>query len=224
MKKILLIEDDEKISKFMDIQLTNVGYFVEKAYNGKEGIEKVEKNDYNLILLDLMLPIISGEEVCKNIRKISPVPLIVITAKETLSTKINLLDLGADDYLTKPFEMEELLARIRVVLRNKGNYTTGTIITYANIKLDKNLRSAYLNDEKLNLSKTEYDLLYYLIINRELVLSREQIISNVWGYDYLGSEKIVDVYINYLRNKIETEDKKIIHTVRGFGYILKGEK
>lgn len=224
MKKILLIEDDEKISRFLEIKLKAEGYIIDKAFDGIEGIKKVFNVDYNLVLLDLMIPILEGEEVCKEIRKISKVPLIIITAKDTLFSKINLLDLGADDYLTKPFEIDELMARIRVVLRNKGVYTTGSFINYSGIKLDKNENEVYVNGKDINLSKTEYDLLYYLIINREIVLSREQIISNVWGYDYLGSEKIVDVYINYLRNKIEKEGEKIIHTVRGIGYILKGEK
>lgn len=224
MKKILLIEDDNKITRFLELKLTYSGYLFDKAEDGLNGIKKIEKNEYHLILLDLMMPGISGEDVCKKIREISNVPLIIITAKDTMYSKINLLDLGADDYLIKPFEIEELLARIRVVLRNKGNYTTGSFIIYSDIKLDKSENKVYVNDLEIKLSRTEYDLLYYLIINREITLSREQIVLNVWGYDYLGGEKIVDVYINYLRNKIETSDKKFIHTVRGFGYILKGDK
>ena len=221
MKNILLIEDDLKICRLIELRIREENFFVESVNNGREGIERVMKNDYNLIIVDLMLPGISGEEVCKEIRKISKVPIIVISAKDSIASKLNLFEIGADDYLTKPFSLEELVGRIKVMFRNKGEYSTGTFINYSIIKIDRSENRVFVEEREVKLSKTEYDLLYYLLINREIVVSRETLLTKIWGYDYAGNEKIVDVYISYLRNKIETNSKKLIHTVRGTGYILK---
>lgn len=221
MKNILLIEDDLKICRLIELRIREENFFVESVNNGREGIERVMKNDYNLIIVDLMLPGISGEEVCKEIRKISKVPIIVISAKDSIASKLNLFEIGADDYLTKPFSLEELVGRIKVMFRNKGEYSTGTFINYSIIKIDRSENRVFVEEREVKLSKTEYDLLYYLLINREIVVSRETLLTKIWGYDYAGNEKIVDVYISYLRNKIETDSKKLIHTVRGTGYILK---
>lgn len=221
MKNILLIEDDLKICRLIELRIREENFFVESVNNGKDGIERVMKNDYNLIIVDLMLPGMSGEDVCKEIRKISKVPIIVISAKDSIASKLNLFEIGADDYLTKPFSLEELVGRIKVMFRNKGEYSTGTFINYSIIKIDRSENRVFIEEKEVKLSKTEYDLLYYLLINREIVVSRDTLLTKIWGYDYAGNEKIVDVYISYLRNKIETESKKLIHTVRGTGYILK---
>lgn len=224
MKKILIIEDDKKISRYLQLELEHEGYFVDTASDGIKGVELFEKNFYNLILLDLMLPIVSGEEVCQNIREKSDVPIIIITAKDKIFSKVNLLDLGADDYITKPFIIEELFARIRVALRNKKEFNETNALNYCGIKIDLEKKLVYRENSELPLTKTEFNLLHYLVLNREIVLSREQILNNVWGYDYAGGEKIVDVYIKSLRKKINNEGQNIIQTVRGFGYVLKEVK
>lgn len=221
MKKILIIEDDIKIRRILQLELEHEGYEVVQAKDGIEGLEKFKNEYFDLILLDLMMPNLSGEEVCKKIRSTSQIPIIVLTAKEQLLSKISLLDMGADDYITKPFEIEELFARMRVALRNKKSYITEDLITYENLKINKELKKFYKNDEEIVLTKREYALLEYFMLNKEIVVSREKILENVWGYDFDGDEKIIDVYVNSLRKKIESENEKYIHNVRGFGYIFK---
>jgi DNA-binding response OmpR family regulator len=223
MKKILIVEDEKKISRYLQLELEHEGYYVDIADDGAMALELFGKTFYNIVLLDLMLPKLSGEEVCRNIRKNSEVPVIVITAKDKTFSKINLLDLGADDYITKPFVIGELLARIRVALRHKKDFSDGQLVSYERIHLDLDKKVAFVDGEEVSLTKTEFNLLHYLILNREIVLSREQMLNSVWGYDYAGGEKIVDVYIKSLRKKVDQREKKLIHTVRGFGYILKEE-
>lgn len=149
-----------------------------------------------------MMPKLSGEEVCKIIRKTSNIPIIVLTAKDQILNKVELLDMGADDYLTKPFEIEELFARIRVALRNKSNFSNTDFLYYDILKLNLKTNILYKDEKEISLTKTEYNLFYYLLLNKELVVSREKILNEVWGYDYMGEEKIVDVYINALRKKL----------------------
>ena len=221
MKNILIIEDEKKIRRYLQLELEHEKYSVDTAQDGEEGIEKFKNNFYDIILLDLMMPKFSGEEVCKIIRKTSNIPIIVLTAKDQTLNKVELLDRGADDYLTKPFEIEELFARIRVALRNKSNFTNTDYIYYDILKLDLKTNALYKNEKEISLTKTEYNLFHYLLLNKELVVSREKILNEVWGYDYMGEEKIVDVYINALRKKIDYDENKFIHTVRGFGYVLK---
>ncbi|MHD0318542.1 response regulator transcription factor [Fusobacterium sp. THCT1E2] len=221
MKNILIIEDEKKIRRYLQLELEHEKYSVDTAQDGEEGIEKFKNNFYDIILLDLMMPKFSGEEVCKIIRKTSNIPIIVLTAKDQTLNKVELLDMGADDYLTKPFEIEELFARIRVALRNKSNFTNTDYIYYDILKLDLKTNTLYKNEKEISLTKTEYNLFHYLLLNKELVVSREKILNEVWGYDYMGEEKIVDVYINALRKKIDYDENKFIHTVRGFGYVLK---
>lgn len=221
MKKILILEDDIKIRRILQLELEHEGYEVVQAKDGIEGLEKFKNEYFDLILLDLMMPNLSGEEVCKKIRSTSQIPIIVLTAKEQLLSKVSLLDMGADDYITKPFEIEELFARMRVALRNKKSYITEDLITYENLKISKELKKFYKNDEEIVLTKREYAILEYFMLNKEIVVSREKILENVWGYDFDGDEKIIDVYVNILRKKIESENEKYIHSVRGFGYIFK---
>ncbi|WP_291255830.1 response regulator transcription factor [Fusobacterium sp.] len=218
MKNILIIEDDEKIRRILQLELTHEGYKVDIAIDGDDGIDKFNSNKYDLILLDLMLPKLSGEEVCKNIRSMSEIPIIVITAKDQIKNKIELLDMGADDYITKPFNIDELFARMRVAFRNKSNYKSKDFLIYKNLKLDLQQKKFYIDNQEISITKREFALLEYFLINRELVLSREKILENIWGFDYEGDDKIVDVYINALRKKMK---KNYIETVRGFGYILK---
>ena len=207
----------------MQLELEHEKYSVDTAQDGEEGVEKFKSNLYDLILLDLMMPKLSGEEVCKLIRKTSYIPIIVLTAKDQILNKVELLDMGADDYLTKPFEIEELFARIRVALRNKSNFSNTDFLYYDILKLNLKTNILYKDEKEISLTKTEYNLFYYLLLNKELVVSREKILNEVWGYDYMGEEKIVDVYINALRKKIDYDENKFIHTVRGFGYVLKKE-
>lgn len=220
MKKILLIEDDKKIRRFLDIELTNAGYFLETAENGDVGIKKAQTSQFDLILLDLSLPDISGEEICKTVKTFLDTPIIIVSAKDQSLTKVKLLDYGATDYVTKPFVIEELLARIRVVFRNSNSNTTGNNINlcYYNLKIDPTQMKFFIDNTHVQLTKTEYNLIHYFILNKELLLTREQIISNVWGFDYLGDDKIVDAYVKIIRKKIPNN---FLQTVRGFGYILK---
>lgn len=221
MKNILIIEDDLRIRRILQLELEHEGYLVSLAKDGKEGLEKAKLIRYDLILLDLMLPEISGEEVCKELRKNSDVPIIVLTAKENIRSKVELLDVGADDYITKPFNIEELFARMRVALRNKKDYQELNQLKYEDLVLDIIKKELIIEKRKVSLTKTEYRLLELFILNREITISREKIITEIWGYDFEGEEKIVDVYLNSLRKKIEAPNKKYIQNIRGFGYMLK---
>ena len=221
MKNILIIEDDLRIRRILQLELEHEGYLVSLAKDGKEGLGKAKLIRYDLILLDLMLPEISGEEVCKELRKNSDVPIIVLTAKENIRSKVELLDMGADDYITKPFNIEELFARMRVALRNKKDYQELNQLKYEDLVLDIIKKELIIEKRKVSLTKTEYRLLELFILNREITISREKIITEIWGYDFEGEEKIVDVYLNSLRKKIEAPNKKYIQNIRGFGYMLK---
>lgn len=209
MKNILIIEDDLRIRRILQLELEHEGYLVSLAKDGKEGLEKAKLIRYDLILLDLMLPEISGEKVCKELRKNSDVPIIVLTAKENIRSKVELLDMGADDYITKPFNIEELFARMRVALRNKKDYQELNQLKYEDLVLDIIKKELIIEKRKVSLTKTEYRLLELFILNREITISREKIITEIWGYDFEGEEKIVDVYLNSLRKKIEAPNKKI---------------
>ena len=219
MNKILIIEDDKNIQRLLTLELRHKNYSVSSAYNGEEGIEMFSKNSYDVVLLDLMLPKKSGKEVCQELRKVSDTPIIIITAKDSILDKVELLDLGANDYICKPFAMEELLARIRVVTRNIENSNNKHFYLENEIKMDISAKKVFLNEEEISLTKTEFLILEYFMKNKALSCSREKIIIGVWGYDFDGEEKIVDVYINSLRKKIDSKSQ-YIHTVRGFGYIF----
>ena len=219
MNKILIIEDDKNIQRLLALELRHKNYSVDSAYDGEQGIEIFSKNSYDVVLLDLMLPKKSGKEVCQELRKLADTPIIVITAKDSVLDKVELLDLGANDYICKPFAMEELLARIRVSTRNKENSNNKHFYLENEIKMDILAKKVFLNEEEIALTKTEFLILEYFMKNKGLSCSREKIIIDVWGYDFDGEEKIVDVYINSLRKKIDSKSK-YIHTIRGFGYIF----
>ena len=219
MNKILIIEDDKNIQRLLGLELRHKNYSVDSAYDGEQGIEIFSKNSYDVVLLDLMLPKKSGKEVCQELRKLADTPIIVITAKDSVLDKVELLDLGANDYICKPFAMEELLARIRVVTRNKENSNNKHFYIENEIKMDISAKKVFLNEVEISLTKTEFLILEYFMKNKGLSCSREKIIVGVWGYDFNGEEKIVDVYINSLRKKIDSKSQ-YIHTIRGFGYIF----
>src|SRR6056297_229016 len=224
-KKILIIEDEKKIARFLELELKYEGYEVDIAYDGRDGLEKALNKNVDLIVLDLMLPKLSGIEVCKKLRNHSQTPIIMLTAKDDVTDKVLGLDIGADDYMTKPFAIEELLARIRVNLKKTQNNNSNNneeIIEYKGLKLYKDNYKVEYNGEEVELTKKEFQLLEYLMINKNIVLSRDKILENVWGYDYFGETNLIDVYVRYLRSKIDQKyNIDIIKTVRGVGYIIR---
>lgn len=222
-KSVLIVEDDRPISRFVELELKHEGYDVDVAHDGISGYEKIKSNKYDIIILDIMLPGMDGIELLKKVRLNSDVPVILLTAKSDVEDKVFGLDIGADDYITKPFAIEELLARMRVLLRNRKRiYRYGEELKAADLVLNTSTRTVKRGDISINLTKTEFDLLQYLLKNKNVVLSRNRILNEVWGYDFLGDTNIVDVYIRYLRSKIDDGyENKLIHTVRGVGYVLK---
>ncbi len=225
--KVLVVEDESKLARFIELELKHEGYDVVLAENGREGIEKFYEEEPDIILLDLMLPELNGIEVCRRLRKESDIPIIMLTAKGETMDKIAGLDSGADDYITKPFAIEELFARMRVALRRStnSNDNNGNVLVLHDLKIDIPRRTVYYKDNEVELTKREFELLTYLVKNKNIVISREQILNQVWGYDYIGETNVVDVYVRYLRTKID--DKfgiKLIHTIRGVGYFVKDEE
>ncbi|MEG6522226.1 response regulator transcription factor [Desulfotomaculum sp. 1211_IL3151] len=223
-QKILLVEDEVKIARFLELELTHEGYEVVKAHDGRTGLEKALEEDFDLIILDIMLPSVNGLEVLRRIRKNSDIPVIMLTAKDETMDKVMGLDMGADDYVTKPFAIEELLARIRVALKRKAHAEPDKVLQVHDLKLDVAKYLLTFKNEPIDLTKREFELLKYLLKNKNIVLTRDKILEAVWGYDYVGDTNVVDVYIRYLRSKIDDRlNIKFIHTVRGVGYLLKDE-
>ncbi len=224
--KILIIEDEQRIARFLELELKYEGYAIEKAYDGRSGLEKAQSVDFSLIILDVMLPGLNGVEVCRRIRQSSEVPIIMLTAKDSTTDKVMGLDTGADDYVTKPFAIEELLARIRVALKRKNVPFTksSNVLSVNGLKIDLDKYLVTYDDDPIELTKKEFDFLHYLMENKNMVLTRDQILEKVWGYSYFGDTNVVDVYIRYLRSKIDNRfNRKFIHTIRGVGYLLKDE-
>ena len=223
--KILIVEDDAKIARFVELELKHEGYEVEIARDGREGLGMAEAFKYQAILLDLMLPRLSGIEVCRRVRQNDEAtPIIMLTAKDDISDKVTGLDIGADDYITKPFAIEELLARIRVVLKRNARMTNKVSgkVQIGHITIDNDAHTVNCGEEGIELTAREYDLLLYLVENKNRAVSREKILNDVWGFDYLGETNVVDVYISYLRAKIDQPfGEKLIKTVRSVGYIIK---
>ncbi len=220
--KILLVEDEKQMSIFIEMELTHEGYQVDAAFDGREALKKVETTDYNLILLDIMIPNLNGIEVCRRIRQFSSVPIIMLTAKSDIPDKVLGLDVGANDYLTKPFAIEELLARIRVYERNVILKDNSEILKVKDVVLDNKTHQVWRSNREIELTKKEYSILEMMLINKNIVLTREQLIEEVWGYDYIGDTNVVDVFIRYLRSKIDDDfEDKLITTVRGVGYVIK---
>lgn len=224
-EKILIIEDEAKIARFLELELTHEGYGVELAHDGRKGLERAASGKFDLIILDVMLPSINGMEVLRRLRQSVETPVIMLTAKGTVTDKVMGLDIGADDYVTKPFAIEELLARIRVLLKRRRIHVEKPgIIVSGPLKIDLGKHAVSYDNDSVDLTKKEYDLLKYLVENEKIVLGREKILENVWGYGYYGDTNVVDVYIRYLRSKIDDRYRiRLIHTVRGVGYVLKHE-
>lgn len=225
-KKILLIEDEVKLARFVELELKYEGYDVKVCHDGRDGFEEFQNENYDLILLDLMLPGLNGIEICRRIRKLSAIPIIMLTAKDEVIDKVAGLDSGADDYVTKPFAIEELLARMRVALKRvRPEPVVKNIYTCEDLVIDDDKHLVKVGENVVDLTKKEYDLLLYLLKSKNIVLSREQILNKVWGYNYIGETNVVDVYIRYLRSKIdEPFNKKFIHTIRGVGYYIKDDE
>ncbi len=229
--KILIVEDEEKIARVLELELTYEGYEVEKALDGLTGFQLFQQGEWDLILLDVMLPGISGIELLRRIRSNDPgTPVIMLTAKDSVEDKVSGLDLGANDYVTKPFQIEELLARIRASLRLHRKAKVEEVqednwLVVGDLKLSEVTYEVMRRETSIELTPREFELLAYLMKHPRQVLNREQLLNSVWGYDYYGDTNVVDVYIRYLRNKIDKPyGTPLIHTVRGVGYVLKESK
>lgn len=216
----MLIEDDAAIARYLELELKHEGFELIIENDGEGGLAKALSEKFDVILLDVMLPKISGIEVLRRLRKSKETtPVILLTAKGEVSDKVTGLDSGANDYMTKPFYIEELLARIRVIFREK---TTNNSLHWEELTMNPDTYQVIVKGQELGLTKKEYELLYYLLVNRNIALSRENIIENVWGYEYYGDTNIVDVFIKNIRRKLEdVMDVRMIQTIRGIGYVIK---
>ena len=226
MSKILIVEDEVKIARFVTLELEHEGYEVQAAHDGRSGLQLCETWQPDLMILDLMLPQLSGIEVCRRIRQTSDVPIIMLTAKDDVSDKVMGLDMGADDYMTKPFAIEELLARIRVNLKkhrvDRAEDTGARSI--GQLHIEPASYSTGFGDAAITLTKKEFDLLNYLWQHEGKAVTRDELLNNVWGYEFTGDTNIVDVYIRYLRQKIDDRfGIKTIHTIRAVGYMFRYE-
>ncbi|OPJ64414.1 response regulator transcription factor [Clostridium oryzae] len=226
MIKILIVEDEEKIMRFLELELLHEGYEILKADNGRTGLEIAEKGEADLMLLDIMLPQINGLEVLRRLRKTSDLPVIMLTARDAVMDKVSGLDAGADDYITKPFAIEELLARIRTALKKRTviEKADTDVISCGLLSLDKKKHEVMYDNTKIELTNREFSLLKILMENKNIVLNRDILMEKVCGYDYIGETNVIDVYVRYLRTKIDDVfNTKIISTVRGVGYVIKDE-
>ncbi len=219
---ILIIEDEEPILAFLKRGLTYEGYSVETALDGQEGLVKARERPPALVILDWMLPGLDGLEVCRRLRAAGGVPILMLTAKDAVADRVEGLDAGADDYLVKPFEFDELLARIRALLRRARPEETPEVLTYSDLRLDTGTHQAFRSTREIELTAKEYELLELFLRHPRQVLTRELIYDRVWGYDFGGESNIIEVYVRYLRKKTEAGDEpRLIHTVRGVGYVLR---
>ena len=224
-ERILLVEDEEKLARMVELELRYEGYEVEKAFDGRMWLERALAGDFDLILLDIMLPALSGMEVLRRLRKERQTPVILLTARDAVVDKVSGLDAGADDYVTKPFAIEELLARIRAALRKRPVAPAEVPkLTCGPLVMDVERHEVSVSGTPVELTRREFDLLRHLLENKEKVISRESLLDNVWGFDFAGETNAVDVYIRFLRSKIDERfGVKIIHTVRGVGYAAREE-
>ncbi len=223
MSKILIVEDEAQLARFVELELIHEGNTVDKAEDGRSGLDMALSNDYDLILLDVMLPGINGFEVLRRLRAKKETPVILVTARDAVMDKVSGLDAGADDYITKPFAIEELLARIRVALKRKGTSVVASRqLAIDKVTIDLDRHEVCVEGNPVELTNYEFELLRILMENCNIVLDRERLINEIWGYDYEGETNVVDVYVRHLRTKID--DKygiKLIQTVRGVGYVIK---
>lgn len=222
LKKILLVEDEKNIARFVELELKYESYDVTVAYDGREGLELAMSNDFDALLLDVMLPSLNGIEICRRVRAQSQVPILLLTARDAVMDRVAGLDAGADDYLVKPFAIEELLARIRSILRRvTPEKKTNAYLTCRNIEIDEAAYEVFVQGVKLDLTKTEYDLLKLLVEHKNRVCTRELILTSVWGYETDIETNVVDVYIRHLRMKLPGGMNDYIETVRGVGYVMR---
>ena len=223
---ILIVEDEQKLSRVLQLELKYENYITEIADNGKDALRLMEEKDWDLVLLDIMIPELSGMEVLRRIRRTDEsTPIILLTARDEVHDKVSGLDLGANDYITKPFQIEELLARIRVHLRKPAiKKNNGVQLTVGDLQVDLNGHEVKRSEKSIELTPREFDLLVCLLKNKNIVLTREQLIEQVWGFDYFGDTNVVDVYIRYLRQKVDKGySQAYIQTVRGVGYTIKDQ-
>lgn len=224
---ILVVEDDQRVAELIHRGLTEQGFTTTLAYDGLSGLKLAQQNEYDLIITDIILPKIDGLDLCKEIRLIQPeMPIIILTALGTTDDKVEGFDAGADDYLVKPFEMLELLARIRAILKrnSKGTSQVGNLLKYADLELNLHTKIVKRNEQEINLTPKEFKLLEFMLQNPERVLSRSEIAEKVWDTYFDTGTNFIDVYINYLRKKVDRNfDQKLIHTKSGMGFILKTE-
>jgi DNA-binding response OmpR family regulator len=219
---ILLVEDEVKLARFIELELSSEGYEISVAHEGMTGLAMLRESPPDLAILDWMLPGITGIEICRRLRSTgSKIPVIFLTAKDEIGDRVAGLDAGADDYLVKPFSIEELLARIRAHLRRTQEKDLD-LFQFEDLSLNRRTREVYRGKRAIELTAKEFDLLDYLLSHPRQVLTRDQILERVWGYDFMGDSNIIEVYIRYLRLKLEeNNEKRLIHTVRSVGYVLK---
>ena len=228
MSKILIIEDEEKIARFVELELSHEGYETDKATNGREGLEKIESGGYDLVILDIMLPELNGIEVLRRARRTTDVPVILLTARDSVTDKVSGLDMGANDYITKPFAIEELLARIRAILRSSEKAAEkapepaekeedGSILSCSGVEMNTDSHEVTYNGQPVDLTNREFILLRTLMENKNVAMTREKLLCDAWGYDYYGETNIIDVYVRYIRHKTSDD---VIKTIRGVGYIV----
>lgn len=227
MKNILIIEDEKNLARFVELELNYEGYHTEICSDGRSGLEKALNEEWDLILLDLMLPELNGVEVCRRIRQVKDTPILMITARDSVLDRVSGLDSGADDYLVKPFAIEELLARLRALFRRLPSSTDQintkmTILTYRDITLEMESHIAKKGNTLLSLTKREYDLLSMFMSNINIVLTRDVLLNKIWGYESEVETNVIDVYVRYLRNKLDPSGmESYIETVRGIGYVMR---
>ena len=228
MSKILIIEDEEKIARFVELELSHEGYETDKATNGREGLEKIESGGYDLVILDIMLPELNGIEVLRRARRTTDVPVILLTARDSVTDKVSGLDMGANDYITKPFAIEELLARIRAILRSSEKAAEkapeqaekeeeGHVLFCSGVEMNTDSHEVTYNGQPVELTNREFILLRTLMENKNVAMTREKLLCDAWGYDYYGETNIIDVYVRYIRHKTADD---VIKTIRGVGYIV----
>ena len=229
MSKILIIEDEEKIARFVELELSHEGYETDKATNGREGLEKIESGGYDLVILDIMLPELNGIEVLRRARRTTDVPVILLTARDSVTDKVSGLDMGANDYITKPFAIEELLARIRAILRSSEKAAEkapeqaekeeeGHVLFCSGVEMNTDSHEVTYNGQPVELTNREFILLRTLMENKNVAMTREKLLCDAWGYDYYGETNIIDVYVRYIRHKTSDD---VIKTIRGVGYIVR---
>ena len=221
MKKILIVEDESSISDFVKLELEYEGYQVSIKEDGREALKEALENDYDLIILDIMLPSMNGFEICRRLKREKNTPVIMLSAKDSVTDKVNGLQIGADDYIPKPFAIEELLARINAIFRRVDSLDNH-IVKFKDLVINRNSRTVSRNDKEINLTNKEYELLMILIDNKDKVVTRDELLEKIWGYEYEPETNVTDVYVRYLRSKLNNENKEeYIQTIRSVGYIMR---